>query len=81
MAISKRYKAMAVKVDRTRLYPITDAVKIVKDNATAKFNESIDVAINLGIDAKNIRSVRWRASVVCTAGTGKPVRVRVFAAG
>ena len=78
--LSKRYKAMAAKVDRTKVYPLTDAIKIVKDNATAKFNESIDVAINLGIDAKKSDQT-VRGSVVLPAGTGKTVRVAVFAQG
>src|SRR5258705_5628766 len=77
---SKRYKAIAAKVDRTKLYPLSDAIKIVKDNATAKFNESIDVAINLGIDAKKSDQT-VRGSVVLPAGTGKKVRVAVFAQG
>jgi large subunit ribosomal protein L1 len=78
--LSKRYKAMAATVDRAKLYPIGDAIKIVKDNATAKFNESIDVAINLGIDAKKSDQT-VRGSVVMPAGTGKVVRVAVFAQG
>jgi large subunit ribosomal protein L1 len=78
--LSKRYKAMAGKVDRTKLYPLGDAIKIVKENATAKFNESIDVAINLGIDAKKSDQT-VRGSVVLPAGTGKTVRVAVFAQG
>jgi len=78
--LSKRYTAMAAKVDRTKLYPLTDAIKIVKDNATAKFNESIDVAINLGIDAKKSDQT-VRGSVVLPSGTGKTVRVAVFAQG
>jgi large subunit ribosomal protein L1 len=78
--ISKRYKAIATKVDRDKLYPLADAMKIVKENATAKFNESIDVAINLGIDAKKSDQT-VRGSVVLPAGTGKTVRVAVFAQG
>ncbi len=78
--LSKRYKAMAAKVDRTKVYPVGDAIKIVKENATAKFNESIDVAINLGIDAKKSDQT-VRGSVVLPAGTGKTVRVAVFAQG
>jgi large subunit ribosomal protein L1 len=78
--VAKRYKAIASKVDRNKLYPLTDAVKIVKENATAKFNESIDVAINLGIDAKKSDQT-VRGSVVLPAGTGKTVRVAVFAQG
>ena len=49
---SKRYAAVRAKVDREKVYAITDALKVIKENATAKFNESIDVSINLGIDAK-----------------------------
>ena len=79
-SIAKRYKAIAAKVDRAKLYPLADAMKIVKDNATAKFNESIDVAINLGIDAKKTDQT-VRGSVVLPAGTGKTVRVAVFAQG
>ncbi len=78
--ISKRYKALMPKVDRTKLYPLADAMKIVKENATAKFNESIDVAINLGIDSKKSDQT-VRGSVVLPAGTGKTVRVAVFAQG
>ena len=78
--LSKRYKALVPKVDRDKLYPLADAMKIVKENATAKFNESIDVAINLGIDAKKSDQT-VRGSVVLPAGTGKTVRVAVFAQG
>ena len=78
--LSKRYKALTGKVDRDKLYPLADAMKMVKENATAKFNESIDVAINLGIDAKKSDQT-VRGSVVLPAGTGKTVRVAVFAQG
>src|SRR3954467_1781550 len=78
--ISKRYKALMPKVDRNKVYPLADAMKMVKENATAKFNESIDVAINLGIDAKKSDQT-VRGSVVLPAGTGKTVRVAVFAQG
>lgn len=78
--LSKRYNAIATKVDRSKLYPVDDALMIVKENATAKFNESIDVAINLGIDAKKSDQT-VRGSVVLPAGTGKTVRVAVFAQG
>jgi large subunit ribosomal protein L1 len=78
--LSKRYQAIVGTVDRNKLYPLTDALKIVKDNATAKFNESIDVAINLGIDSKKSDQT-VRGSVVLPAGTGKTVRVAVFAQG
>ena len=71
---------MRAKVDHVKLYPVQDALKIVKDNATAKFNESIDVSINLGIDAKKSDQT-VRGSVVLPQGTGKSVRVAVFAQG
>src|SRR5215210_9123235 len=80
MAISKRYKALAANVDRTKVYPITDGLKLVKDNATAKFDESVDVAVNLGVDAKKSDQT-VRGSVVLPAGIGKKVRVAVFAQG
>ena len=80
MAVSKRYKAIVGKADRTKLYPAPEAFKIVKEAATAKFDESIDVAINLGIDAKKSDQT-VRGSVVLPAGTGKTVRVAVFAQG
>jgi len=79
-ANSKRRKAFAGKVDPTKSYPVLDALGMIKDTATAKFDESIDVAVNLGIDAKKSdQSVR--GSVVLPAGTGKTVRVAVFAQG
>ncbi len=77
---SKRYSAVRSKVDRAKLYPVADALKLIKENATAKFNESIDVAINLGIDAKKSDQA-VRGSIVLPQGTGKTVRVAVFAQG
>ncbi|HEV7800928.1 MAG TPA: 50S ribosomal protein L1 [Burkholderiales bacterium] len=77
---SKRYIALRTKVEPMKLYPIQDALKLIKDNATAKFNESVDVAINLGIDAKKSDQA-VRGSVVLPQGTGKTVRVAVFAQG
>ena len=68
------------KVDRTRAYPVDDALKLVKETATAKFDESVDVAVNLGIDAKKSDQT-VRGSVVLPQGTGKTVRVAVFAQG
>ena len=79
-AISKRRKAFANKVDRARAYAALDAMKLVKETATAKFDESVDVAVNLGIDAKKSDQT-VRGSVVLPAGTGKMVRVAVFAQG
>jgi large subunit ribosomal protein L1 len=77
---SKRYKSLRGKVERTKLYPVQDALKIIKENATAKFNESVDVSINLGIDAKKSDQA-VRGSIVLPQGTGKSVRVAVFAQG
>jgi large subunit ribosomal protein L1 len=78
--VSKRYKALRANVDRSKLYPLQEALKIIKENATAKFNESIDVSINLGIDAKKSDQA-VRGSVVLPQGTGKSMRVAVFAQG
>ncbi|MDP1531968.1 MAG: 50S ribosomal protein L1 [Rubrivivax sp.] len=79
-AASKRRKAIATKVDRDRVYAALEAMKLVKDTATAKFDESVDVAVNLGIDAKKSDQT-VRGAVVLPAGTGKSVRVAVFAQG
>ena len=78
--VSKRYKALAAKVDRNKLYAIDEALKLVQETAKAKFDESIDVAVNLGIDAKKSDQL-VRGSVVLPKGTGKTVRVAVFAQG
>jgi large subunit ribosomal protein L1 len=76
--LGKRTTAARAKVDPTKVYGIAEAVKIVKGNATAKFNETIEIAINLGVDPKqadqNVRGV-----VNLPAGTGRSVRVAVFA--
>ena len=77
---SKRYKLINAKVDRNKLYVMQEALKIVKENANAKFDEAIDVAINLGVDIKKTDQ-QVRGSVVLPAGTGKNVRVAVFAQG
>jgi large subunit ribosomal protein L1 len=78
--ISKRLKALTAKIDTQKLYALDDALKLVKECATAKFDESIDVAVQLGIDAKKSDQV-VRGAVVLPAGTGKSVRVAVFAQG
>lgn len=78
--LSKRVQAARAKVDRNKAYPLIDALTLVKEGAIAKFDESIDVAVNLGIDAKKSDQV-VRGSVVLPAGTGKTVRVAVFAQG
>jgi large subunit ribosomal protein L1 len=77
---SKRYKALRGKVEHMKLYPLQDALKLIKDNATAKFDESVDIALNLGIDAKKSDQA-VRGSVVLPQGTGKSMRVAVFAQG
>ena len=71
---------MAGKVDPQKSYLADDAIKIIKETATAKFDESVDVAVNLGIDAKK-SDQGVRGSVVLPAGIGKTVRVAVFAQG
>src|SRR5438105_9815222 len=78
--ISKRRKAFVAKVDRNKTYAAAEALRLVKETATAKFDEAIDVAVNLGIDAKK-GDQTVRGSVVLPAGTGKKVRVAVFAPG
>jgi len=76
----KRLKAQLAKVDRMKNYPIDEALKIIKDTASAKFDESVDVAINLGVDAKKSEQ-NVRGTAVMPRGTGKKVRVAVFAEG
>jgi len=80
MADSKRRKAAREKVDSEKAYVIDEALSLVKDLATAKFPESIDVAVNLGVDPRKSDQV-VRGSTVLPNGTGKTVRVAVFAQG
>ncbi len=77
---TKREKALVGKVDSLKLYAIDDALKIVQECAVAKFDESIDVAVQLGVDAKKSDQV-VRGAVVLPNGTGKTKRVAVFAQG
>lgn len=77
---SNRYKSIAGQVDRNKIYLVEEGLSIVKSTANAKFDESIDVAVNLGIDAKKSDQA-VRGSVVLPSGTGKTVRVAVFAQG
>jgi len=78
--LTKRIKAIKPKVDRAKNYALTDALGLAKETATAKFNESIDIAVMLGVDAKKSDQT-VRGSVVMPSGTGKSVRVAVFAQG
>ena len=78
--LTKKQKTFAGKVDSNKLYPLADAIGMVKECATAKFDESIDVAVQLGIDAKKSDQV-VRGAVVLPNGTGKTKRVAVFAQG
>ena len=78
--ISKRLQALRASVDSNKLYAIDEAIATVKTGATAKFDESIDVAINLGVDPRKSDQV-VRGSVVLPKGTGKTTRVAVFTQG
>jgi len=78
--LTKKQKAQQGKVDSNKLYAIADALELVKGFATAKFDESIDVAVQLGVDAKKSDQV-VRGAVVLPHGTGKTKRVAVFAQG
>ena len=78
--VSKRVKKINALVDRSKAYDVKQALDLVKKTATAKFDESVDVAVNLGIDAKKSDQV-VRGSVVLPRGTGKTVRVAVFTQG
>jgi len=78
--LSKRTQAIRTKVDTQKVYPVADALKLVKDCATAKFDESVDVSVQLGIDAKKSDQA-VRGSVVLPGGSGKTKRVAVFAQG
>ena len=78
--LTKKQKAQAGKIVAMKLYPVQEALNLAKETATAKFDESIDVAVNLGVDARKSDQV-VRGSVVLPAGTGKSVRVAVFAQG
>jgi len=78
--LTKRQKAFADKVETTKLYAIEEALTLIKQAAVAKFDESIDVAVQLGVDAKKSDQV-VRGAVVMPNGTGKTKRVAVFAQG
>jgi large subunit ribosomal protein L1 len=78
MANGKRFKAALQNVDRTKAYSVSDAVKLVKSNATAKFDETIEISMNLGVDPRHADQL-VRGVVSLPNGTGRNVRVAVFA--
>ncbi len=80
MKRGKNYREAAAKIDRTQLYEPADAIKLVKDGAKAKFDETVEVAVRLGIDVKHADQM-VRGTVVLPAGTGKTMRVAAFAKG
>lgn len=80
MAISKRVKSWKDKIDEGRLYAVTDALQLLKECSTVKFDESVEVAVNLGVDARKSDQAVRGASVL-PKGTGKTVRIAVFAQG
>src|SRR6056297_952732 len=77
---SKRYKEIRNKVDKTKDYPVAEAVSMMKELATAKFDESVEIAINLGVDPKK-SDQNVRGATTLPHGTGKSPKVLVFAAG
>jgi large subunit ribosomal protein L1 len=78
--ISKRVQTLRSKVDRTKAYPLAEALALVKETATAKFDESVDAVVNLGIDARKSDQL-VRGALVLPHGTGKTSRIAVFAQG
>lgn len=78
--MGKRYKAGSARINREKFYGLADAVKLVKQNAVAKFDETIEVAMNLGVDPRHADQ-QVRGVVNLPNGTGKSVRVAVFAKG
>ena len=78
--VAKKYKAVAAKIDRNRRYKLDEAMGLVKQTATKKFDETVDAAINLGVDPKHADQV-VRGAVVLPHGMGKAVKLAVFAKG
>ena len=78
--LTKKQKALQAAVDTQRLYAVDEAISTLKANATAKFDETIEVALNLGVDPRHADQM-VRGVVTLPAGTGKDVRVAVFARG
>jgi large subunit ribosomal protein L1 len=80
MALSKKQKAQAPTVDRDKFYAVDEAISLVKKNATSKFDETVELALNLGVDPRHADQM-VRGVVSLPKGTGKDVRVAVFAKG
>ena len=80
MAITKKLKEASAKVDRSKSYPLTDGLELVKSAAFAKFDETVDVVVKLGVDPRHADQM-VRGAVVLPNGLGKDVRVLVFAKG
>ncbi|MBD3404214.1 50S ribosomal protein L1 [candidate division GN15 bacterium] len=80
MKHSKKYREFRAKVDREKRYPVSEAVKLLKENSYVKFDESVELAIRLGVNPKHADQM-VRGTVSLPNGTGKSVRVAVFAAG
>src|SRR5579859_3923998 len=80
MATSKRYKKVVENLDRNKSYTVEEAVKLVKSRATAKFDETVELALNLGVDPKHADQM-VRGVVNLPNGTGRTLRVAVFARG
>ncbi len=80
MAVTKRQKDIATKIETDKRYVMTEALTLLKECSTAKFDESIDVSVNLGVDA-NKSDQNVRGAVVLPNGTGKTVRIAVFTQG
>ena len=78
--LTKKAKTLATTIDREKLHGVDDALALIRTNATAKFDESIEIAINLGVDPRHADQM-VRGVVTLPAGTGKTVRVAVFARG
>tara|TARA_R110000782_G_scaffold78276_8_gene155510 strand:- start:172881 stop:173582 length:702 start_codon:yes stop_codon:yes gene_type:complete len=78
--LTKKAKALATTVDKNKLHGVDEAIALIKTNATAKFDETVEVAINLGVDPRHADQM-VRGVVTLPAGTGKTVRVAVFARG
>jgi large subunit ribosomal protein L1 len=78
--MSKRYKSLLEKVDNTKAYALAEAVRLLKELKSAKFDETVDIALNLNVDPRHADQM-IRGAVVLPHGTGKTVRVAVFAKG